>query len=228
MDIITDRVRDYKLFKKIAIYIAITYHGKGIETLIAEHRIGGRIAGLRASMNVTQLELAKAAGVSTAALRNIEYDYTAPRLETLIKLSDFFKVSIDYLVHGVESDGDNLATYRETGLNDTALAFLGEQIDLGKNCGGLNEYIATLNAIVAEGLPKMVWGLMNLNAELKDINAQIRKVMEDTPTPGDIVDEMRLSNLLEPLRERRDLLKLRFLRSVEKAFDNLTEKGDGE
>jgi hypothetical protein len=39
---------------------------------------------------------------------------------------------------------------------------------------------------------------------------------------------MQLSNELEPLRERRDLLKLRYLRVVERVFDNLITKGDGE
>ncbi len=196
--------------------------------MIANHTIGGRIYSLRSERDVTQLELSAALSISTSALRNIEYGHTAPRLETLEKLSDFFKVSMDYIVRGVQSDGDNLDMYRATGLNDTALAFLGEEIDRGKECGGLNEYITALNALVSGGLLNLVWGITALNTELKDIDAQIKKVLDENPKPENIVEEMQLSNKLEPLHERRDLLKLRYLRIVEKVFDNLIAKGDGE
>ena len=196
--------------------------------MITEHTIGGRIVALRDSHGVQQQELAAALKISPSALRNLEHGDTLPRLSTLELLSDFFKISIDYLVRGVTSDGDNLDMYRVTGLNDMALAFLGEQINVGENCGGKNEYITALNAIITGGFPRLVWGLKVLNAELAVIDAEIKKVLDESPKPGNIVEEMQLSNNLEPLRERRDLLKLRFLRSVEKAFDNLITKGDGE
>jgi len=196
--------------------------------LIANHTIGGRIYGLRSSRDVTQLELSAALNISTSALRNIEYGNTAPRLETLEKLSDFFKVSMDYIVRGVQSDGDNLDMYRATGLNDTALAFLGEEIDRGKECGGLNEYITTLNALVSGGLLPLVWKLNELNNELAGIDGEMACVLCNTPKPQNIVEEMQLSKELEPLQERRDLLKLRYLRHVERVFNNLIDKGADE
>ena len=196
--------------------------------MITEHTIAGRILALRDSRGVQQQELAAALKISPSALRNLEHGDTLPRLSTLELLSDFFNVSIDYLVRGVQSDGDNLDMYRATGLNDTALAFLGEEIDRGKECGGLDGYIAALNAIMTGGFAGLVWGLKGLNAELAAIDAEIKKVLDESPKPENIVEEMQLSNKLEPLRERRDLLKLRYLRRVEKAFDGLIEKGDGE
>lgn len=196
--------------------------------MITEHTISGRILALRDSKGVQQQELAAALKISPSALRNLEHGDTMPRLSTLELLSDFFNVSIDYLVRGVTSDGDNLNIYRTTGLNDTALAFLGEQIDIGDNCGGKNEYITALNAIVTGGLPNLAWGLKALNSELASIDADLKKVLEESPKPESLIEEMQLSNKLEPLRERRDLLKLRFLRSVEHVFDNLIIKEEAE
>jgi len=193
--------------------------------MVAAHTIGGRIQALREERDVTQLEVSAAMNISTSALRNIEYGHTAPRLESLEKLSDFFGVSMDYLVRGVTSDGDNLDIYRETGLNDMSLAFLGKEIDRGKECGGLNEYISMLNALITGGLLNQVWGLTVLNRELTELDGQIKKVLAEKPKPNNIVDEMTLTQKLEPLRERRDLLKLRYLRSVERVFDGLIARG---
>ena len=133
------------------------------------------------------------------------------------------------MVRGVKSEGEysHLDIYRLTGLTDISMTFLREQIDLGKECGGLNEYITTLNALVTGEMLTLVWTLNRLNRELTELDAEIKKVSAETPKPENIVDEMQLSNKLEPLRERRDLLKLRYLREVEKVFDNLIVKVEG-
>jgi transcriptional regulator with XRE-family HTH domain len=190
------------------------------------HTVGGRILALRSDRDVSQLELAAALKISTSALRNLEYGYALPRLATLEQLSDFFNVSIDYLVRGVSSGNEgNLDVFRDTGLTDISMAFLKEQIDLGKNCGGLNEYITTLNALVSNGLLTLVWTLNRLNRELDEVDAEIEQAGGSAPEPEDIVKAMELSAKLEPLKERRDLLKLRYLRSVEKVFDGLIKEG---
>jgi transcriptional regulator with XRE-family HTH domain len=199
-----------------------------------EHTIAGRIKRLRAENDVQQQELAAALNISPSALRNLEHGDAQPRLSTLELLSDFFKVSIDWLVRGIaptQDSGDGLDTltlYRKTGFNDTALAFLGEKMERGQECGGQTEYVTTLNALISGGLLPLVWGLNALNKELADIDGQIKKVLGEHPKPKDIVEEMTLSNALAPLQERRDLLKLRYLRAVERVFDNLITKGDGE
>jgi transcriptional regulator with XRE-family HTH domain len=198
-----------------------------------EHTIAGRIKYLRDINDVQQQELAAALSISPSALRNLEHGDAQPRLSTLQLLSDYFKVSIDWLVRGIaptQDSGDGLDTltlYRKTGFNDTALAFLGEEMDRGKECGGQTEYVTTLNALVSGGLLNLVWGLNVLNRELADLDAQIKKVLDDTPKPENIVEEMQLTNVLQPLQERRDLLKLRYLRYVERVFDSLIAKGDG-
>ena len=188
-----------------------------------EHTIGGRIKSMRNERDVTQLELAAALKISTSALRNIEQGTAMPRLSTLEMMSDFFKVSIDYIVRGVtpDIDDDSLVMFRETGLNDLSKIFLGQQIDLGKYCGGLNEYITTLNALISGGFLTLVWTLNRVNRELSEIDTEIKKILDESPKPDNIVEQMQLSTKLEPLREKRDLLKLRYLREVERIFDNL-------
>ena len=189
------------------------------------HTIGGRIRALREDRDVTQLELRDALKISTSALRNLEYGHSMPSLNTLVLLSDFFEVSIDYIVRGVTPDGggsgDSLDIFRATGLNDTSMAFLGKQIDIGKECGGLDEYRISLNALMSNNLLTLVWSLNVLNRELAEIEAQIKKALNKSPKPDNIVAVMEQSEILAPLRERRDLLKLRYLRQVEKVFDGL-------
>ena len=144
-------------------------------------------------------------------------------------------MSADYLLTGASAE--NLGSYRELGLTDTALAFWENQVDLANNAGKFAEFSATASALMSNtGFFNLFWGLINLNNELADIDGQIKKVLEDNPkpkgaekdSPQELLYEMQLSNLLEPLRERRDLLKLRYLRSMEKVFENLIAKGEGE
>ncbi|GMA49371.1 hypothetical protein GCM10025857_07280 [Alicyclobacillus contaminans] len=59
-----------------------------------------RLRSLRGEHSVTQSELAKQIGLAERTLRYYESDTNAkePTLSQLIKLADFFGVSIDYLV----------------------------------------------------------------------------------------------------------------------------------
>lgn len=61
---------------------------------------GTRITNLRKNLKLTQQELADKLGISRAALSHYEKDRRDPDSDTLIKLSEFFDVSIDYLLKG--------------------------------------------------------------------------------------------------------------------------------
>lgn len=61
---------------------------------------GTRISNLRKNLKLTQQELADKLGISRAALSHYEKDRRDPDSDTLIKLSDFFDVSTDYLLKG--------------------------------------------------------------------------------------------------------------------------------
>lgn len=57
-----------------------------------------RLKELRVNKSVTQQSVANAVGVTVGNLQKFEYGTTHPRLENLIKIADYFDVSIDYLV----------------------------------------------------------------------------------------------------------------------------------
>lgn len=75
--------------------------------------IGGRIAYLRERRGLTQEELSQALGISRAALSHYEKNRREPDSETLTKLADLFKVSLDYLVG--RTDNPTIVMDREVG-----------------------------------------------------------------------------------------------------------------
>ncbi len=75
--------------------------------------IGSRIAYLRDRRGLTQEELSLALGISRAALSHYEKNRREPDSETLTKVADIFKVSLDYLVG--RTDNPNLVMDREVG-----------------------------------------------------------------------------------------------------------------
>ncbi|HEY0826868.1 MAG TPA: helix-turn-helix transcriptional regulator [Bacilli bacterium] len=59
---------------------------------------GNRIAALRDKQKLTQEQLSVSLGISRAALSHYEKNRREPDYETLIKIANYFKVSMDYLV----------------------------------------------------------------------------------------------------------------------------------
>jgi len=202
--------------------------------------IGERIAELREMRGLKRQALSDELGVmfphdkiSRSALEQLEKGITEPRANTILRLAQFFGVSADYLLTGASAE--NLGAYRELGLTDTALAFWESQVDLAQNTGKFAEFSATASALMSKlSFFNLFWGLNNLNKELAVIDGQIKKVLGDNPkpkgikkdSPQELLYEMQLSSLLEPLNERRDLLILRYLRRVENVFDELIDKGE--
>lgn len=56
-----------------------------------------RLAKLRDSRNLSQKEVAKEFGVVIRAYQRYEYGEREPQLSVLIRMADFYGVSIDYL-----------------------------------------------------------------------------------------------------------------------------------
>lgn len=63
-----------------------------------------RIKDLREDLNLKQTDLAKATGIDQRTISNYETGKTNPDSLSLIKLADFFNVSIDYLVGRTQFD----------------------------------------------------------------------------------------------------------------------------
>ncbi|GHU60653.1 hypothetical protein AGMMS49975_29720 [Clostridia bacterium] len=76
-------------------------------------QIGERIQQLRKAQNFTQKQVAEAVNVQTNSLQQFEYGKLKPSLDTLIKIADFFGVSLDYLAG--RADNDNTIKIEKTG-----------------------------------------------------------------------------------------------------------------
>ncbi len=59
--------------------------------------IGKKIRTLRLQKNIPQNDLAQILGVSKSTMSNYERNYSTPDPELLVKIADYFNVSIDYL-----------------------------------------------------------------------------------------------------------------------------------
>jgi transcriptional regulator with XRE-family HTH domain len=57
-----------------------------------------RISALRKSHHLTQDDMSTTLGISRAALSHYEKGRREPDYDTLIKIADFFKVSLDYIM----------------------------------------------------------------------------------------------------------------------------------
>ena len=62
-----------------------------------------RILTLRKARGISQEELADKIGVSRQAVSKWESEQSSPDLEKIILLSDYFEVTTDYLLKGIES-----------------------------------------------------------------------------------------------------------------------------
>ena len=57
-----------------------------------------RLKSLRLSNNLTQLDIANYLKINDRSYQNLEYGKSKPKYDTLIKLADYYNISIDYLV----------------------------------------------------------------------------------------------------------------------------------
>lgn len=69
--------------------------------------IADRIQMLRKAKGISQEELADRIGVSRQAVSKWESEQCSPDLEKVILLSDYFEVTTDYLLKGIEAEPDS-------------------------------------------------------------------------------------------------------------------------
>lgn len=82
----------------------IQYNELKGKAVIHMDTFGERLKHLRKAADMTQSELSSYLGVVPSAVGKYErYPQAYPSVEVLIKMADFFKVSIDYLLRGTES-----------------------------------------------------------------------------------------------------------------------------
>lgn len=81
--------------------------------------LGDVIKKLRTSHNLSQVQLAKSLNVSKQTVSNWENNNILPSIDMLMKLSDFFSVSTDYLL-----ELDSRKYIEVSGLTDTQLSHI--------------------------------------------------------------------------------------------------------
>ena len=85
---------------------------------------GDMIKNLRQSRNLNQVQLAASLNVSKQTVSNWENNNILPSIEMLVKISQFFSVSTDYLL-----ELDSRSYIEVTGLTDVQLAHIRQIID---------------------------------------------------------------------------------------------------
>lgn len=85
---------------------------------------GIKLKKLRIGNNLTQLELSKILNSSKSNISKYEAGLIEPNLETLVKISNYFYVSVDYLLgidHSKEITNLNLHVNRQLSPNEESL-----------------------------------------------------------------------------------------------------------
>ncbi|KJF45767.1 MULTISPECIES: helix-turn-helix domain-containing protein [Bacillus] len=75
--------------------------------------LGDRLRSLREKHNLTQEQIAKKIGISRGTYAHYEINKRRPDYETLIKITDIFNVSLDFLLTGKEFDNSNEDMWKE-------------------------------------------------------------------------------------------------------------------
>lgn len=98
--------------------------------------ISDRIQSLRKIKGISQEELADKIGVSRQAVSKWESEQSIPDIEKIILLSDYFEVTTDYLLKGIESTQDSKAK---------------------KNIGAIFNIVATTLTIIGTVMGIFLW-----------------------------------------------------------------------
>ena len=62
-----------------------------------------RLIALRKTAGISQTELGEIVGLAQRTISNYENKESEPSIETLIKLADYFDVSVDYLIGRIDN-----------------------------------------------------------------------------------------------------------------------------
>jgi transcriptional regulator with XRE-family HTH domain len=90
--------------------------------------IADRIQNLRKTKGISQEELADKVGVTRQAVSKWESEQSTPDIEKIIIMSDYFEVTTDYLLKGIEPKTEETKKKPDTGIFSivgTALNFIG-------------------------------------------------------------------------------------------------------
>lgn len=120
--------------------------------------IADRIQNLRKSKGISQEELADKIGVSRQAVSKWESEQSTPDIERIIIMSDYFEVTTDYLLKGIEQKPEETRKKPDSGVFSivgTAFNFIGLIIAI------MIWYEEQVSSAVAVGLIAMAVGCVS-------------------------------------------------------------------
>lgn len=109
--------------------------------------LGDKIKSLRKKEGLTQQALASAIGVSRSAIGMLEKNLQGIGNETLIKLADFFNVSVDYLLKNEYIEENKMYTNKNENLTEK------EKLDIEKEAQKMIDNIDRLDTVEFCGTP---------------------------------------------------------------------------
>lgn len=107
-----------------AFFTIMTLSKRGVSIM----NIADRIQNLRKTKGISQEELADKVGVTRQAVSKWESEQSTPDIEKIIIMSDYFKVTTDYLLKGIESKTEETKKKPNAGIFSivgTAFNFIG-------------------------------------------------------------------------------------------------------
>ena len=95
--------------------------------------VADRIQNLRKTKGISQEELADKIGVSRQTVSQWESEQSAPDMDKIILLSDYFEVTTDYLLKGIEAKENvvDQSDARNFSLAGTMFGFIGITVSIG-------------------------------------------------------------------------------------------------
>ena len=108
--------------------------------------LGDKIKKLRESMKITQQELANQLDISQSTIGMIEGNKRPAGRKTLVKLADFFNLSIDYLL-GENTEESKIYTNKNENLTEK------EKLDIEKEAQKMIDNIDRLDTVEFCGTP---------------------------------------------------------------------------
>jgi len=101
----------------------------------------------KTGQKTTLKELAEAVGIRQQTVSLYKNGETQPTPETLVKIAEFFDVSVDYLLTGVSSE--NKAIHEELGLSEEAINML-KRAKETETFEGMPKLIDTINELLSD------------------------------------------------------------------------------
>jgi len=95
--------------------------------------VGKRLKELRKDKKITQINLAKLLGITESAISTYEHDKVEPTHKNLIRISNYFNVTVDYLLGIVDVPIPAYSTDKmllfPNGINEAEIRFINEYVE---------------------------------------------------------------------------------------------------